>query len=102
MREPAFWWREPGPLARLLAPLAALYGAVAARRLGHPGRRVRARVVCIGNLTVGGAGKTPTAIAVARLLRDAGARPAFLTRGYGGRLAGPIMVAPTHSAAQVG
>jgi tetraacyldisaccharide 4'-kinase len=102
MREPAFWWREPGPLAHLLAPLAALYGAVAAHRMGHPGRRVSARVVCIGNLTVGGAGKTPTAIAVARLLQAAGAKPAFLTRGYGGRLAGPIMVAPTHSAAEVG
>jgi tetraacyldisaccharide 4'-kinase len=102
MREPAFWWREPGLAARLLAPLAALYGAVAARRMRRPGRRARAKVVCIGNLTVGGAGKTPTAIAAAQALRDIGATPAFLTRGYGGRLAGPIMVAPTHSAAEVG
>jgi tetraacyldisaccharide 4'-kinase len=68
----------------------------------RPGQRARAIVVCIGNLTVGGAGKTPTAIAVARLLRDAGANPAFLTRGYGGRLAGPLIVAPTHSAIDVG
>jgi tetraacyldisaccharide 4'-kinase len=68
----------------------------------RPGQRARARVVCIGNLTVGGAGKTPTAIAAARALRDIGANPAFLTRGYGGRLAGPIMVAPAHSAADVG
>ena len=102
MREPAFWWRAPGLAANLLAPLAALYGAVAARRMRQPGYRARAKVVCIGNLTVGGAGKTPTAIVAARLLRDAGANPAFLTRGYGGRLAGPVVVAPTHSAADVG
>jgi tetraacyldisaccharide 4'-kinase len=102
MREPAFWWREPGLASRLLAPLAALYGTVAARRMRQPGQRARAMVVCIGNLTVGGAGKTPTAIAAARLLRDAGANPAFLTRGYGGQLAGPVVVAPAHTAAEVG
>jgi tetraacyldisaccharide 4'-kinase len=102
MREPAFWWREPGPMARLLTPLARLYGAVATQRMMRHGQSARARVVCIGNLTVGGAGKTPTAIAVARLLQDMGAKPAFLTRGYGGRLAGPVTVAPTHSAAEVG
>jgi tetraacyldisaccharide 4'-kinase len=102
MREPAFWWREPGSAARLLSPLAALYGAVAARRLRRSGQRAAAKVICIGNLTVGGAGKTPTAIAAVRLLRDAGANPAFLTRGYGGRLAGPLVVAPTHTAADVG
>ena len=102
MREPAFWWREPGLASSLLAPLAALYGTVAARRLRRPGQRARATVVCIGNLTVGGAGKTPTAIAAARTLRDAGAKPVFLTRGYGGQLAGPIVVAPTHRAADVG
>jgi tetraacyldisaccharide 4'-kinase len=102
MREPAFWWREPGLAARLLAPLGALYGAIAARRMRQPGQRARARVVCIGNLTVGGAGKTPTAIATAQLLREAGASPVFLTRGYGGRIAGPVVVAPTHTAADVG
>ena len=102
MREPAFWWREPGLMSGLLAPSAAIYGAIAARRMRRPGQHARAKVVCIGNLTVGGAGKTPTAIAAARLLRDAGANPAFLTRGYGGRLTGPVVVAPTHNAADVG
>jgi len=106
MREPSFWWRAPGlqpsPLATLLAPLAALYGAVAARRMRWPGERAQVRVVCLGNLTVGGAGKTPAAITVARMLQAAGAKPAFLTRGYGGRLAGPVVVAPSHAAAEVG
>jgi tetraacyldisaccharide 4'-kinase len=102
MREPAFWWRDPGLFAALLAPLGLLYGAVAARRMRQRGRRARVPVICIGNLTLGGSGKTPAAIAVARLLQAAGGRPAFLTRGYGGRLGGPVAVAPQHTAAEVG
>jgi tetraacyldisaccharide 4'-kinase len=102
MREPAFWWREPGPLAALLAPLGALYGAVAAHRMRLPGRRAGVPVACIGNLTLGGSGKTPAAIAIARMLQAQGMRPAFLTRGYGGRLAGPVLVEPTHAAADIG
>ncbi len=99
MREPSFWWGEAAIAARLLAPAAAIYGAVAAARLARPGRRAGAPVVCIGNLTIGGAGKTPTALAIARMLRTAGERPAFLTRGYGGRKAGPLEVDPKRSRA---
>jgi len=102
MKAPGFWWREPGIAAALLAPFATIYGAVAARRLTQAGARAEIPVICVGNPTVGGAGKTPTAIAIARLLIAAGERPMFLTRGYGGRLAGPVMVEPTHRAAQVG
>jgi tetraacyldisaccharide 4'-kinase len=99
MREPAFWWRKVGFAARLLAPLAVLYGAVAGWRLRQPGVRAGVPVVCIGNLTVGGAGKTPTALAVARILAAAGERPTFLTRGYGGALAGPLLIDPTRQRA---
>jgi len=103
MREPAFWWRTPGIAAALLAPVAAGYGAIAARAFKRKGRRARVPVLCVGNLTVGGSGKTPTAIAIAGLFLAAGARPVFLTRGYGGRLAGPIHVDPRfHRAADVG
>lgn len=102
MREPSFWWRKPGLTAALLAPLGALYGAVAADRMARPGRRARVPVICVGNPTLGGAGKTPAAIAIARMLQADGERPAFLTRGYGGRLAGPIAVSSTHTAADVG
>jgi tetraacyldisaccharide 4'-kinase len=103
MREPAFWWREPGPASALLAPLAAAYGMVARLRLEGRGRRGDAPVVCIGNPTIGGAGKTPTALTVARMLAAAGERPAFLSRGYGGRLAGPLQVDPDrHHAGDVG
>jgi tetraacyldisaccharide 4'-kinase len=60
--------------------------------MAQPGRRAAVPVLCVGNFTVGGSGKTPTAIAVARLLIKAGHRPFFLSRGYGGRLAGPVRV----------
>jgi tetraacyldisaccharide 4'-kinase len=103
MREPAFWWREAGLAANLLAPLAAVYGAVAAARLAQSGARAAVPVVCIGNLTVGGAGKTPLALALARLLQDAGQVPMLLSRGYGGSLQGPLRVDPVrHRAADVG
>lgn len=102
MQAPGFWWRKSGAAAALLAPLAAIYGSVATRRLAQSGERIGAPVICIGNPTVGGAGKTPTAIAVMQLLISAGQRPAFLTRGFGGRLAGPVIVEPSHAAAEVG
>ncbi|WP_457796072.1 tetraacyldisaccharide 4'-kinase [Methylocystis sp. S23] len=82
MRAPGFW-RADGVVPRLLSPLGALYGAVAARRLrGDPPRAVLPTIV-VGGLTAGGDGKTPTAIALAELLAAQGERPALLTRGYG-------------------
>jgi tetraacyldisaccharide 4'-kinase len=103
MREPSFWWRAPGLPAALLAPVAAVYGAVAAARLRRQGRRADVPVVCVGNFTAGGAGKTPTALAVARMLAAGGERPAFLSRGYGGRLTGPELVDPArHDSKDVG
>jgi tetraacyldisaccharide 4'-kinase len=101
MREPAFWW-QPGSV-NLLSALGGIYGAAAALRMRSQGRSVGVPVICLGNLTIGGAGKTPAALAVARLLLAAHERPFFLSRGYGGRLSGPVRVDPAiHSAADVG
>lgn len=104
MRAPAFWWRQkPSPLAKLLRPGAALYGVIAARRLRRSGETADAPVICVGNFTVGGAGKTPAALTLADMLAAQGEGPFFLTRGYGGRLAGPVRVdAAMHGAADVG
>jgi tetraacyldisaccharide 4'-kinase len=105
MIAPGFWARRrPGLAARALQPLGALYGLTTARRMARPGARVEAAVVCVGNFVLGGAGKTPTAIAVARLLQGAGERVAFLSRGYGGAArAEPIEVDPAiHDAESVG
>ncbi|HWX82800.1 MAG TPA: tetraacyldisaccharide 4'-kinase [Xanthobacteraceae bacterium] len=101
MREPAFWWRKRG--GSVLAPLAAIYGAVAWGRIQAQGKRAGVPVICLGNLTVGGAGKTPAALAVAHLLLAVHERPFFLSRGYGGKLAGPVRVDPAfHNSADVG
>lgn len=103
MRAPAFWWRPPGPEARLLAPLGWIYGTVTARRMARAGTRAADPVVCIGNLVAGGAGKTPTALAVADLLADLGEKPVFLSRGYGGTVRGALQVDPhRHDASEVG
>lgn len=92
MREPAFWWRKAGLTAGLLAPAAAAYGAVAAKRMRRTGVPVGVPVLCVGNFTLGGAGKTPTAIMLARMLGAAGERVFCLSRGYGGSAPGPKRV----------
>ena len=103
MRAPAFWWQtSPSRLARLLSPLGFVYGCIAARRLARVGARTSMPVICVGNFTAGGAGKTPTALAIAGLLIAAGRNPAFLSRGYGGRSAGPLRVGPGQDADEVG
>ena len=87
----------------LLSPLAAIYGAIAARRMRRKGFDAGIPVFCVGNYHVGGAGKTPTVLALVKLLRDLGETPVVLSRGYGGRLRGPVMVGPDrHLAADVG
>ena len=107
MRAPAFWWRpRAGPWALLLAPLGAVYGGVTAWRMGRRGGKAGVPIVCIGNFVVGGAGKTPTAIAIARLLIAGGETPVFLSRGYGGSLSSssrPVRVDPArHTVSHVG
>lgn len=103
MRAPEFWTRD-GLAARLLAPLGALYGlSVRLRKARAHSFRAKARVLCVGNLTAGGSGKTPVAIALAEMLMARGRKVVFLSRGYGGRLRGPVLVDPaTHSATDVG
>jgi tetraacyldisaccharide 4'-kinase len=104
MRAPAFWWRErPTLIARLLRPLGRVYGAATLWRMRRRGTRIGIPVICVGNFVAGGAGKTPTTLALLRVLKDMGQAPFALTRGYGGTSAGPVMVdAARHSPAEVG
>ena len=102
MRAPDFW-QSGGALAALLSPLGCLYGASVAlkARFARPADS-GLPVICVGNLTAGGSGKTPIAIAIAAALRARGRKPFFLTRGYGGSEQGPALVARAHSAAVMG
>ncbi|MFN0025109.1 MAG: tetraacyldisaccharide 4'-kinase [Parvularculaceae bacterium] len=94
LHEPAWWYdtsRRWPP--RLLAPFGALYGRFTELRL----RRAmpytpRIPVLCVGNFTAGGTGKTPMAIALAQIVRDLDREPVFLSRGYGGKLTGAHIV----------
>ncbi len=105
MRAPGFWAaRKPTLLARALQPLGSVYGWATAWSMAEGGERADAPVVCVGNFVAGGAGKTPAAIALARMLIADGKRVAFLSRGYGGaKRVEPLLVdANIHDAASVG
>ncbi|CAN2535485.1 Tetraacyldisaccharide+4'-kinase [Methylocapsa aurea] len=105
MRAPEFWRRAPASaLAKALTPLGAIYGAIASARMRRKGRRAALPAIVIGGPTLGGDGKTPTALAIATLLTEMGERPFFLTRGYGRRNArAPFLVDPSaHSARETG
>lgn len=100
MRAPGFWWRQaPGALARLLRPLGWLYGRITLARMRLAGSEAGIPVICVGNFVAGGAGKTPTAMALAALLARRGETPFVLMRGYGGSLKGPVEVDPAHHSA---
>ncbi len=102
--EPGWWYDERAWFApAALSPLSLVYGMVAGRRMQRkPQYRSRLPVLCVGNFTVGGSGKTPFAAFVCAWLAARGRRPAILTRGYGGASHGPLFVATSHDAAMVG
>jgi tetraacyldisaccharide 4'-kinase len=103
LEAPFWWYRKKGVIAAALVPLGLLYARIAAKRASKiEPYRSRLTVICIGNFTAGGGGKTPAAIAIAKLLIAAGARPCFLTRGYGGTSKGPTFVSEGADAAEVG
>jgi tetraacyldisaccharide 4'-kinase len=103
-KAPAYWWRQGrSAKALVLWPLAKLWGARSTARMNRPPRlRSPVPVICIGNFVMGGAGKTPTALAVARMARSQGLAPGFIASGYGGTANGALLVKPGDSATLVG
>lgn len=97
LRTPKFWYQKRGILSCLLYPVGFVYGVIAgvlrflksqkAKSTGIP-------VISIGNIVMGGSGKTPTAIALSKILKELGHTPHIITRGYGGEARGPLLVNP--------
>jgi tetraacyldisaccharide 4'-kinase len=106
MREPWFW-RERSLAAAtttaLLIPASIIYDSAQRLRaaVANP-RKAPCPVICIGNATLGGSGKTPMALALRKLLSARGVCAHFASRGYGGSLTGPLRALPQHSAQEVG
>lgn len=98
---PPFWWGKPDWRAWSLWPVARLYGFIAGQRmLRAPREKIDAPVLCVGNFTVGGSGKTPVAIALARQAKRMKLKPGILSRGYGGSTGHARLVDPAHDLAK--
>lgn len=101
LRAPGFW-KGDGLTPKLLSPLSAVVALVTARRVSRRGWRAPVPVLCCGNVTVGGAGKTTVVLDLAQRLLARGCGVHVLLRGYGGRVRGPHRVRPGDTSAQVG
>ncbi len=101
---PPFWFEKPGIKSWSMWPVSWLYSQAAALKMhAKPTGAVEAPVLCIGNFVAGGGGKTPTALAMAAHVKEAGYNPGFLSRGYGGQIPGPEQVIlEKHNAHDVG
>ncbi|MDE0308028.1 MAG: tetraacyldisaccharide 4'-kinase [Albidovulum sp.] len=104
MKQPDFWYEPPGALARALGPFSGIWKVGAKFRMRRGAlNRMEIPVICVGNLSVGGTGKTPLAVALAERLTKASRETHIVSRGYGGSAVGPLRVDPgRHSARQVG
>ena len=109
MQNPKFWYPKNSSsllillLKYILLPFGWLiYGISKFRFIGKPAYKGKIPIICIGNATVGGTGKTPTAILIASLAVSLGLKPAFLTKGYGGKIINPYRVQTTDKAHKTG
>lgn len=101
MKTPKFW-NDKGIKSTLLLPIGWIYSCLTSIRIKiSTPRSVDIPVICVGNLTAGGTGKTPVSIYLGKLLKSLGYNPFYLSRGYGGRLQN-VLVSPIHNAKDVG
>lgn len=100
---PAFWSKKNSFLSVLLSPLSLIVSMIGRwRQRNTKAHRVSVPVICVGNVTLGGTGKTPLVMSLAYLLRQQGFTPHILSRGYGAKVQNPIQVLPSHLACHVG
>ena len=102
MKTPRFW-NENNLITKILYPVSLVYGYVTQLRVKKGYRyKSSAKVICIGNITAGGVGKTPVAMAVAKKYIDEGKKVVFVTRGYKGKLKDIVVDLDKHSAIETG
>lgn len=98
---PDFWFEPFSWQALLLSPVGSAYGSIAARRMANAEpEKINAPVLCVGNFTVGGTGKTPTARKLVEEAQQMGLRPGIILRGYGGKQRKPHLVDPATDTAE--
>ncbi len=103
LKSPKFWQKKNTFLGKVLSPLGGIYAWGLRRKLKKTKPyRSKIPVVCIGNLVMGGVGKTPLAVSVAEYFKMNGMRPVFLTRGYGGGLSNVLVDLDKHTAKDTG
>lgn len=104
MRPPLFWNRPRGLASRLLAPLEWVWTSTTRRRLKNgPWEKLDVPIICVGNINVGGTGKTPTVIALLEVFANLGIAAHVVSRGHGGSEIGPLQVNErNHTSTQVG
>ncbi|RCL00232.1 MAG: tetraacyldisaccharide 4'-kinase [Candidatus Tokpelaia sp. JSC188] len=99
-KTPSFWWKAPGFLSYFLMPAAWIYSFFAYRNMkNHIPEQIDLPVLCIGNFTLGGAGKTPVTIAFAQAALEMGLKPGIVSRGYGGSIRGQHIINTEHDRA---
>jgi tetraacyldisaccharide 4'-kinase len=94
------FWREKNLISILLIPLSWVYAFISSLNLFKPLYTSKAKIITIGNITMGGAGKTPVALSIAKMLKEH--KLAILTRGYKGKLKGPLIVNDSHNINDIG
>jgi tetraacyldisaccharide 4'-kinase len=103
-KQPDFWYIRNSACKKVLSPLSVFYQyGILVSQLFHSVQEINVPVICVGNLVVGGAGKTPTVLSIADILKSLGKKVHILTRGYGGKERGPILLdLDCHNAELVG
>ena len=106
INSPKFWYRNDWlskVLALIIYPLSIIWIIISfIKKKVSKTYSSRLKIICVGNLNIGGTGKTPFAIYTYKILKELGFNPVFLTRGYGGKEKGPIKVESTHQYKDVG
>lgn len=105
MRAPRFWKDHRNKfnlISKILEPISWIWIILTRIRINRVKQKASVPTVCVGNINLGGVGKTPTVIAIAEKLKAMGHKPHIVSRGYGGKLKGPVLVSEKYNSEQVG